>query len=161
MEIKQTKAIVGSFFVFLHVKFHSQKDAATEIKYRAHIDSFDLHVHTCCHMQQRHTNAIAVSCRQSMVREIKSKLYRMNNQRPGEKDRYPHTKHWIFVPFKEDGTIAEKHITMMIQKQNAYLHGKTTILVMGLHNISELVMIPGTTTLLSFHRWLLSVKTSD
>eukprot|EP00957_Ditylum_brightwellii_P075238 5717384-Ditylum_brightwellii.AAC.1 len=35
------------------------------------------------------------------------------------------------------------------------------ILVMGLHKISELVMIPGTTTLLSFHQWLLSVKTSD
>eukprot|EP00957_Ditylum_brightwellii_P085302 6488001-Ditylum_brightwellii.AAC.1 len=50
---------------------------------------------------------------------------------------------------------------MMIQKQNTYLRDKTAISVAGLRNISELVTIPGTTTLLSFHRWLLSVKTSD
>eukprot|EP00957_Ditylum_brightwellii_P155267 11820234-Ditylum_brightwellii.AAC.2 len=47
---------------------------------------------------------------------------------------------------------------MMIQKQNAYLCGKTAIPVIGLHHISELFTIPGTTALLSFHRWLLSVK---
>eukprot|EP00957_Ditylum_brightwellii_P142437 10852143-Ditylum_brightwellii.AAC.2 len=68
-------------------------------------------------MQQRHMKAIAVSCGQSVVREIKSKLYQMNNQCSGEKDQYPHTKHWIFVPFKADGTIAERHIAMMIQNQ--------------------------------------------
>eukprot|EP00957_Ditylum_brightwellii_P006430 488260-Ditylum_brightwellii.AAC.1 len=85
----------------------------------------------------------------------------MNDQHPGEKDQYPHTKHWIFVPLKADGTISERHIAMMIQKQNAYLRDKTAILVACLHNISELVTIPGTATFLSFHRWLLSVKTSD
>eukprot|EP00957_Ditylum_brightwellii_P057367 4350226-Ditylum_brightwellii.AAC.1 len=35
------------------------------------------------------------------------------------------------------------------------------ILVTGLRNILELVLIPGTMTLLSFHQWLLSVKASD
>eukprot|EP00957_Ditylum_brightwellii_P093219 7098175-Ditylum_brightwellii.AAC.1 len=85
-EIKQTEAIVVGFFVFLHVKFHSWKGEAAEIKSCAHFDGFDLHDHTCCHMQQRHTKAIAVSCGRSIVREIKSKLYRMNNQHLGEKD---------------------------------------------------------------------------
>eukprot|EP00957_Ditylum_brightwellii_P048806 3702729-Ditylum_brightwellii.AAC.1 len=80
-------------------------------------------------MQQRHTKAIAVVCGRSVVWEIKSKLYQMNNQRPGEKDQYPHAKHWIFVPFKADGTITERHIAMMIRKQNAYLRNKTVISV--------------------------------
>eukprot|EP00957_Ditylum_brightwellii_P204118 15337767-Ditylum_brightwellii.AAC.1 len=130
MEIKQIKAIVAG------------KDAAAEIKTCAFINGFDLHVHTCHHMQQ-------------------SKLYWMNNQRAGVKDQYPHTKHWIFVPFKADGTITEKHIAMMICKQNAYLRDKTAISVTGLHNISALVTIPGTTTQISFHCWLLTVKTAD
>eukprot|EP00957_Ditylum_brightwellii_P154903 11789837-Ditylum_brightwellii.AAC.1 len=46
-------------------------------------------------------------------------------------------------------------------KPNAYLCNNTTISAMGLRNILELVTISGTTTSLSFHRWLLSVKTSD
>eukprot|EP00957_Ditylum_brightwellii_P206636 15349318-Ditylum_brightwellii.AAC.1 len=117
MEIKQNKAIVAGFFVFLHVKFHSRKDAAAEIKPCALIDVFDLHVHMCHHMQQRHTKAIAVSCGRSVVQEVKSKLYRMNNHFTGKKDQYPHTKHWIFVPFKADGTITEKHIAMMIRNK--------------------------------------------
>eukprot|EP00957_Ditylum_brightwellii_P155266 11820234-Ditylum_brightwellii.AAC.1 len=49
-EIKQTEAIMAGYFVFLHVKFHSQKDAAGETKSCAHIGGFDLHVHTCHHV---------------------------------------------------------------------------------------------------------------
>eukprot|EP00957_Ditylum_brightwellii_P133813 10202798-Ditylum_brightwellii.AAC.1 len=87
----------GRLFIFAHVKFHSRKDAAAEIKSCAHIDGFDLHIYTRHHMQQRHMKAIAVSRGRSIVREIKSKLYGMNNQHPGEKDQYLHTKHWIFI----------------------------------------------------------------
>eukprot|EP00957_Ditylum_brightwellii_P209282 15361076-Ditylum_brightwellii.AAC.2 len=85
----------------------------------------------------------------------------MNNQCAGEKDQYPHTKHWIFVPFKADRTITKKHIAMMIRKQNAYLHDKTAISVTGLRNISDLVTIPGTMILISFHCWFVLVKTAD
>eukprot|EP00957_Ditylum_brightwellii_P071045 5399074-Ditylum_brightwellii.AAC.1 len=76
-------------------------------------------------MQQRHTKAIALLCGRSVVQEVKSKLYQMNNQRASEKSCYPHTQQWIFVPFKADGTITEQHIAMMIRKQNAYLCNET------------------------------------
>eukprot|EP00957_Ditylum_brightwellii_P151217 11514468-Ditylum_brightwellii.AAC.1 len=89
-------------------------------------------------MQRRHTKAIAILCGRSVVREMKSKLYQMNNQRASGKSHYPHTQHWIFAPFKADGTITEQHIAMMICKQNAYLHDETAILVTGLRNIETL-----------------------
>eukprot|EP00957_Ditylum_brightwellii_P063040 4784938-Ditylum_brightwellii.AAC.1 len=50
---------------------------------------------------------------------------------------------------------------MMIRKQNAYLRNETAILVTGLQNIETLVFIPGTTTEMSFYRWMLTVKTAD
>eukprot|EP00957_Ditylum_brightwellii_P099359 7568687-Ditylum_brightwellii.AAC.1 len=85
----------------------------------------------------------------------------MNNQRAGKNSSYPHTQHWIFVPFKADGTITEQHIAMMIRKQNAYLCNEIAISVTGLRNIETLVVIPGTTTEMSFHRWILTAKTAD
>eukprot|EP00957_Ditylum_brightwellii_P042776 3239005-Ditylum_brightwellii.AAC.1 len=50
---------------------------------------------------------------------------------------------------------------MMICKQNAYLRDETAILVTGLRNIETLVYTPGTTTKISFHRWILTAKTAD
>eukprot|EP00957_Ditylum_brightwellii_P090992 6928449-Ditylum_brightwellii.AAC.1 len=50
---------------------------------------------------------------------------------------------------------------MMICKQNAYPSNETAILVTGLQNIETLVFMPGTTTKISFHRWMLTVKTAD
>ena len=131
-EITQIKAIVAGFFAFSHIKYHSRKDAIVELKTRAALSEVDLHVHMCRHMQQRHTKAITISCGRSVVREVKSKLYQMNNQRTSEKSSYLHTQHWIFVPFKADGTITEQHVAMMICKQNAYLCDKTAISVTGL-----------------------------
>jgi hypothetical protein len=160
-EITQIEATVAGFFVFSHIKYHSRKDAIAELKTRAALSEVDLHVHTCRHMQRRHTKAIAISCGKSVVREVKSKLYQMNNQHTGDKSRYPHTQHWIFVPFKADGTITEQHIAMMIRKQNAYLRDETAISVTGLRDIDTLVFVPGTTTEISFHRWMLTVKTAD
>eukprot|EP00957_Ditylum_brightwellii_P170851 13003995-Ditylum_brightwellii.AAC.1 len=85
----------------------------------------------------------------------------MNNQRASKKSCYPHTQYWIFVPFKADGTITEQYIAMMIRKQNAYLRNETAISVTGLRNIETLVFIPGTTTKISIHWWMLTVKTAD
>eukprot|EP00957_Ditylum_brightwellii_P144617 11016868-Ditylum_brightwellii.AAC.1 len=50
---------------------------------------------------------------------------------------------------------------MMIRKQNAYLRNETAILVTGLRDIDTLVFVPGTTTEISFHLWMLTVKTAD
>eukprot|EP00957_Ditylum_brightwellii_P096465 7347218-Ditylum_brightwellii.AAC.1 len=113
-EITQIEAIVAGFSVFSHIKYHSRKDAIVELKTCAALAEVDLHVHTCRHMQQRHTKAITILCGKSVVQEVKSKLHQMNNQRDSEKSRYPHTQQWIFLPFKADGTITEQHIAMMI-----------------------------------------------
>eukprot|EP00957_Ditylum_brightwellii_P020235 1527268-Ditylum_brightwellii.AAC.1 len=66
------------------------------------MDEFDLHVHTCRHLQKCHTKAIAISCGRHSARETRSKLYKMNKQTISEKAKFPHTKHWIFVPFRAD-----------------------------------------------------------
>eukprot|EP00957_Ditylum_brightwellii_P004932 376160-Ditylum_brightwellii.AAC.1 len=72
-EIKQVKVIVAGFFVYSHIKYHSRKDAAVEIAGWAMIDGFDLHVHTCRHMQQCHTKAITILCGRQSARETRSK----------------------------------------------------------------------------------------
>eukprot|EP00957_Ditylum_brightwellii_P119380 9107370-Ditylum_brightwellii.AAC.1 len=68
-EITQIEAIVAGFFVFFHIKYHSRKDAIVELKTRAALNEVDLYVHTCRHMQRRHTKAIAILCERSVVRE--------------------------------------------------------------------------------------------
>eukprot|EP00957_Ditylum_brightwellii_P039816 3014665-Ditylum_brightwellii.AAC.1 len=112
-EIKQVEATVAGFFVYSHIKYQSRKDAAAEISACVNLGGFDLHVHACCHMQQRHTKAIAISCRRQEVQDIKRKLYQMNNQSVDVKAIYPHTRNWIFVPFRADGSITEQHIALM------------------------------------------------
>eukprot|EP00957_Ditylum_brightwellii_P130785 9977264-Ditylum_brightwellii.AAC.1 len=99
MEIKQVEVIVAGFFVYSHIKYHSRKDTTVEIAAWAMVDGFDLHVHTCWHMQQRHTKAIAISCGRQSARETRSKLYKMNKQTVSKKAKFPHTQHWIFVSF--------------------------------------------------------------
>eukprot|EP00957_Ditylum_brightwellii_P126968 9679461-Ditylum_brightwellii.AAC.1 len=74
-EVKQIEAIVAGFFVLSHIKFRSRRDAAADITTCALIDGFSLHAYMCCHMQQRHMKAIAVSCGKSIVGDVKSKLY--------------------------------------------------------------------------------------
>eukprot|EP00957_Ditylum_brightwellii_P110877 8456989-Ditylum_brightwellii.AAC.1 len=113
MEIKQVEAIVVGFFVYSHIKYHSRKDAAAEISACANLEGFNLHVHTCCHMQQRHTKAIAISCRRQEVQDVKGKLYQMNNQSVDVKAIYPSTRNWIFVLFRANGSITEQHIARM------------------------------------------------
>eukprot|EP00957_Ditylum_brightwellii_P069679 5291927-Ditylum_brightwellii.AAC.1 len=68
-EITQIEAIVAGFFVFSHIKYHSRKDAIAELKTCAALNEVDLHVHMYCHMQQRHTKALVILCRRSVVRE--------------------------------------------------------------------------------------------
>eukprot|EP00957_Ditylum_brightwellii_P191239 14561587-Ditylum_brightwellii.AAC.1 len=161
MEIKQVKVIVAGFFVYLHIKYHIRKDAASKIAALAMVDGFDLHVHTCCHMQKRHTKAIAISRGRHSARETRSKPYKMNKQTVSEKAKFPHTKHWIFVPFRVDGSIKEQHIAIMIRKQNIYLCNKTAISVTRLQQINSIITVPDTATRLLFHQWLLTVKTAD
>eukprot|EP00957_Ditylum_brightwellii_P145103 11051836-Ditylum_brightwellii.AAC.1 len=95
------------------------------------------------------------------VQDVKGKLYQMNNQSVDVKAIYPYTRNWIFVPFRADGSITEHHIALMICKQNIYLCNETAISVTGLCQIHSVITVPGTATELSFHRWLLSVKTAD
>eukprot|EP00957_Ditylum_brightwellii_P067592 5131019-Ditylum_brightwellii.AAC.1 len=160
-EIKQVEAIVVGFFVFSHIKYHSRKDAAAELITRAFIESFNLHVHTVCHMKQRHTRAITISCGKSEVRSVQSELYQMNNQSSDEKAPFFHTQHWIFVPFKSEGTITEQHLAMKIRKHYAFLRDETAISVTGLHDIHAIITVPGTQHQVSFNRWLLTIKTAD
>eukprot|EP00957_Ditylum_brightwellii_P072101 5480746-Ditylum_brightwellii.AAC.2 len=127
-KIKQIEATVA-FFVFSHIKYHSRKGAAVEIAACTSVDGFDLHVHTCCHMQQCHTKTIAITCRRQSLQDVRGKLYKNNNQISAVKARYPHTQNWIFVPFKADGFITDYHIALMIRKQNIYLQDKTAILL--------------------------------
>eukprot|EP00957_Ditylum_brightwellii_P012743 963023-Ditylum_brightwellii.AAC.1 len=75
----------------------------------------------------------------------------MNNQRPEEKARFPHTQHWIFVLFKADGTITVQHNAMMIRKQNAFLRDETAISVTGLHDINAIITVPGSRQQVSFY----------
>eukprot|EP00957_Ditylum_brightwellii_P155537 11839850-Ditylum_brightwellii.AAC.1 len=79
-EIKQVEVTVAGFFVYLHIKFHSRKDTAAKIAVRTKMDKFDLHVHTCRHLQKCHTKAIAISCGRHSARETRSKLHQMNKQ---------------------------------------------------------------------------------
>eukprot|EP00957_Ditylum_brightwellii_P169845 12927528-Ditylum_brightwellii.AAC.1 len=85
----------------------------------------------------------------------------MNKQAVSGKAKFPHTQHWIVVPFRADGSITEQHIGLMIRKQNIYVCDKTAILVTGLRQINLTITVPGTATKLSFHCWLLTVKTAD
>eukprot|EP00957_Ditylum_brightwellii_P043209 3274663-Ditylum_brightwellii.AAC.1 len=91
-EIKQVKVAFAGFFVYLHIKFHSRRAAAAEISACANLEGFDLHVHTCCHMKQRHTKVIAISCGRQEVREVKGKMYQMNNQSVDVKAIYHHIR---------------------------------------------------------------------
>eukprot|EP00957_Ditylum_brightwellii_P060497 4593308-Ditylum_brightwellii.AAC.1 len=72
--------MVTGFFVYLHIKYHSRKDATVKIAVQAMVDGFDLHIHTCQHLQQRHTKAIAISCGCHSARETRSTLYKINKQ---------------------------------------------------------------------------------
>eukprot|EP00957_Ditylum_brightwellii_P159395 12133274-Ditylum_brightwellii.AAC.1 len=85
----------------------------------------------------------------------------MNNQSSSVKACYPHTQNWISVPFKADRFITDHHITLMIRKQNIYLRDETAILVTNLQQIDLIITVPGTNTQLSFHCWLLMLKTAD
>eukprot|EP00957_Ditylum_brightwellii_P137053 10450238-Ditylum_brightwellii.AAC.1 len=50
---------------------------------------------------------------------------------------------------------------MTIRKQNALLCDETAISVTGLRDIHAIITVPGTRHQVSFHRWLLTVKTAD
>eukprot|EP00957_Ditylum_brightwellii_P103567 7891289-Ditylum_brightwellii.AAC.1 len=144
MEIKQMEATVTRFFVYSHIKYHSGKDAAAEISTLLNLEVFNLHVHT-----------------RQEVQDINGKLYQMNNQSVDVKAIYPHTRNWIFVPFRADSSITEQHIALMACKMNIYLCNKMTISVTGLCQNKSIITVPGTTTEVSFHCWFLSVKSAD
>eukprot|EP00957_Ditylum_brightwellii_P106989 8163145-Ditylum_brightwellii.AAC.1 len=112
---------VSDFFMLLHVKYHSKKDAKAEIMRRVNLVGFDLHVHTIRHMQHCTTNTIALSFRKDVTREGQAKLYWMNKQSTAKKEAFPHAKNWIFVPFQSNSCITEVHITSMIREQNYFL----------------------------------------
>eukprot|EP00957_Ditylum_brightwellii_P048793 3701828-Ditylum_brightwellii.AAC.1 len=86
-------------------------------------------------------------------------MYQINNQSVDVKAIYPHTRNWIFVPFKADRSITEQHIALTVRKQNIYLHDETAISITGLCQINSIITVPGIATELFFHCWLLSVKT--
>eukprot|EP00957_Ditylum_brightwellii_P056342 4271309-Ditylum_brightwellii.AAC.2 len=44
-DIKSVEARVAGFFVFLHIKYHSCKDATPETKERSMVNNFDLHIY--------------------------------------------------------------------------------------------------------------------
>eukprot|EP00957_Ditylum_brightwellii_P203597 15335365-Ditylum_brightwellii.AAC.1 len=134
-EIKQVETTVAGFFVYSHTKYHSRRDAAAEISARVNLEGFDLHVHTCRYMQQRHTKVITISCGRQEVQDVKGKL--------------------------ADGSITEQHIALMVRKQNIYLRDEMAISATGFCQINSIITVPGTATELSFHCWLLSVKTVD
>eukprot|EP00957_Ditylum_brightwellii_P049048 3721341-Ditylum_brightwellii.AAC.1 len=122
---------------------------------------FDLHVHHCRHQHKRDTQAIAFSFDPDKSWYTKGKLYRMNNTSKTEKEKWPHTGHWMFVPFTTKGQITDCHIASMFQAQNLYLCGTIGISVKGFKSIDSLVTAPGFQTKISFHCWLLTIKTSD
>ena len=80
------------------------------------------------------------------ARDARSKLYKMNKQSFATKEKYPHTKNWIFVPFRADGSITNKHIAHMIREQNLYLRDEISISITGLKDISSTISTPGTGT---------------
>eukprot|EP00957_Ditylum_brightwellii_P199041 15172390-Ditylum_brightwellii.AAC.1 len=59
-----------------------------------------------------------------------------------EKDQYPYTGHWYFVPFNPMGQITHKIILGMMENQNHFLEKQTSVAVQGFCDIETLVEDP-------------------
>eukprot|EP00957_Ditylum_brightwellii_P100220 7637380-Ditylum_brightwellii.AAC.1 len=105
--------------------------------------------------------AVAFFSNPDMSQSMKGKLYRMNNTSKTEKEKWLHTGHWMFVPFTAMGQITDHHIASMFRAQNLYLCDTIGISVKGFKSIDSLVTAPGFQAKISFHCWLLTIKTSD
>jgi hypothetical protein len=107
------------------------------------------------------TKALAITSDKSKIRELKNMLYKMTNEHPKEKSKWPTTGDWLFVPFWEDGVVTTKHIMEMVQDHNTFLRKAINISVSGLRNINTPIKIPNSFATTPFILWLLSAKTED
>eukprot|EP00957_Ditylum_brightwellii_P177933 13553011-Ditylum_brightwellii.AAC.1 len=87
--------------------------------------------------------AIAFSSNPDKSWSTRGKLYRMNNASKTEKEKWPHTGHWMFVLFTTKGQITDHHISSMFQAQNLYLSDTIGISVKAFKSIDSLVTAPG------------------
>jgi len=76
--------------------------------------NFDLLNHHCKHNHQRDTQAVIFALDPNKFWITKGKPYRLNNASKAEQGNWPHTGHWIFVPFVAEGQITDAHIANML-----------------------------------------------
>ena len=156
-------AMIG-WFQNSHPKFTCRDDAARELSQRLDTpEKLDLHVHHIkfTTSRQRHsTKALVLTCDREKTREMKSILYKMNNESSREKKRWAQTGPWFFVPFGEDGPVKTIHIAKMIACQNRFIRDAVNITVSGITNIKAHVTIPETLSTTAFDLWILSIMSS-
>eukprot|EP00957_Ditylum_brightwellii_P180733 13768811-Ditylum_brightwellii.AAC.1 len=74
--------------------------------------------------------------------ECIEQLLTFNNLLHEEKDLWPHTGHWFFVPFNPVGNIMQEQINTMMEVQNYFLKNQKSVAVTGFENIKRHVPDP-------------------
>eukprot|EP00957_Ditylum_brightwellii_P175888 13393264-Ditylum_brightwellii.AAC.1 len=66
----------------------------------------------------------------------KDKLYTLEQ---GNIDKNPRTSNWVFVLFALEGNISLDQITRMVRAQNDFLADQTSIAVIGILNVDNIM----------------------
>eukprot|EP00957_Ditylum_brightwellii_P066773 5067160-Ditylum_brightwellii.AAC.1 len=74
--------------------------------------------------------------------ECVEQLLAFNDLSQEEKDLWPHTGHWFFVPFNPVGDITQEQINAMIEAQNYFLENQKSMAVTGFAVIKHHVPDP-------------------
>eukprot|EP00957_Ditylum_brightwellii_P104006 7924301-Ditylum_brightwellii.AAC.1 len=69
-------------------------------------------------------------------------LLLLNNMSQEEKEQYPYTGHWFFLPFNPTGQITQAIILGMMENQNHFLKNQISIAVQGFSDIELMVEDP-------------------
>eukprot|EP00957_Ditylum_brightwellii_P015699 1183657-Ditylum_brightwellii.AAC.1 len=112
--ISSRKHQIQGFFVLSNGRYTNRKAAHKELTVHLLMTGFDLHVHYCRHQHKQDTQTIAFSSDPDKSWTMKGKLYKMNNASKREKEKWPHTGHWMFVPFTAEGQITGHYIASML-----------------------------------------------
>eukprot|EP00957_Ditylum_brightwellii_P192892 14687022-Ditylum_brightwellii.AAC.1 len=69
----------------------------------------------------------------------------MNDISQEEKDLWPYTCHWYFVPFNLAGPVMQEQIQQMMEAQNYFLETQINVVVLGFEDIEFHIPDPDTT----------------
>eukprot|EP00957_Ditylum_brightwellii_P075867 5765852-Ditylum_brightwellii.AAC.1 len=88
------------------------------------------------------TRSLVVAGSAEIMDECIEQLLTFNDLLQEEKDLWPHTGHWFFVPFNPVGNITQEQINAMMEAQNYFLENQKSVAVTGFENIKHHVPDP-------------------